>query len=395
MHSLLLFAAVVFSSDFAGGSGRAELAAPTHLRLHVEGEADQDGRNRQANWYYFRLDGVAGEQLTIDLVDLVGEYNYNPGSHGVDRNTYPVYSYDNRTWRHFSAVEWNEEQIEMRLRLRPERDTLWIAHVPPYTVSHLERLAADLGAHPHLERASAGKTVEGRDMPLWTISDPGIPISEKKAVWLMFRQHSWESGSSWAGDGAIRFLLSDDPTAVRMRREVVWKIFPMADPDGVERGGVRFNTNGYDLNRNWDAVDVKLMPEIAAQRSAIAAWLESGRTVDLFLSLHNTETSEYLEGPAEFRELTGRFRRNLIAMTAFNPTRPEARDAGVSTTPGLKGRMSVNQGLHAEFGIPAMLMEQMIAFNARLGGFPTIEDRRRFGAGLARSAWRSMSAEQQ
>ena len=128
-------------------------------------------------------------------------------------------------------------------------------------------------------------------MPLWTISDPAVPLGDKKTVWLMFRQHSWESGSSWAGDGAIRFLLSDDPAAVRLRREVVWKIFPMADPDGVERGGVRFNTNGYDLNRNWDVEGAELMPEIAAQRKAIADWLEAGRTVDLFLTLHNTETS--------------------------------------------------------------------------------------------------------
>ena len=107
--------------------------------------------------------------------------------------------------------------------------------------------------------------------------------------WLMFRQHSWEAGSSWAGQSALRFLLSADPVAAEMRRTAIFKIFPCGDPDGVARGGVRFNANGFDLNRNWDAVDETKMPEIAAQRKAVLDWVDAGRRVDLFLTLHNTD----------------------------------------------------------------------------------------------------------
>ena len=52
--------------------------AETHFRCGVRGESDQDGRNRQANWYYFRVDGAKDQALTLDLVDLPGEYNYRP-----------------------------------------------------------------------------------------------------------------------------------------------------------------------------------------------------------------------------------------------------------------------------------------------------------------------------
>src|SRR5262249_20461816 len=137
--------------------------------------------------------------------------------------------------------------------------------------------------HPEAREQAIGKSVEGRDLLLWSI---GKPI-EKRTVWLMFRQHAWESGSSWAADGAIRSLLSD----ASLRAGIQWKILPMADPDGVAHGGVRFNRNGYDLNRNWDVRDPKLMPEIAAQRNAITEWLRAGNAVDLFLTLHNTETA--------------------------------------------------------------------------------------------------------
>ena len=57
--------------------------------------------------------------------------------------------------------------------------------------------------------------------------------------------------------------------------------------------------NGYDLNRNWDVTDPSKMPEIAAQRNAVNAWIRGGHTIDLFFSLHNTETGEYLEGPPD------------------------------------------------------------------------------------------------
>jgi hypothetical protein len=129
------------------------------------------------------------------------------------------------------------------------------------------------------------------------------------------------------------------------------------------------------------------MPEIAAQRKAILTWVDSGNPIHLFLSLHNTETSEYLEGPAEYRELSGRFRKLLVARTTFHPTRSEPRDAADTTTPGKPGRMTVNQGLFHERRIPAMLMEQMVGFNPKLGRRPTIQDRLDFGAGLVLAMW--------
>lgn len=387
MLPLALLAAAVFA-DFPGGSiGKADWVSPAHVRIHVEGQSDQDGRNRQANWYYFRLEGVAGRELRVDLTDLVGEYNYRPGALAVNENTHPVYSYDREAWTHFEAIEWNDDAKELTLRFTPERDTVWIAHTPPYTLRRLEQLEADLGDRPYLLRGVAGWTVEGRPIPLWTITEAP---EEAPVVWLMFRQHAWESGSSWTADGALRFLLGDSAEAARLRRQATWRIFPVADPDGVEIGGVRFNVHGYDLNRNWDAIDPELTPEIAAQHAAVRDWLDRGRRIDLFLTVHNTETSEYLEGPAEHRALVDRFRRELSAISNFQETRPEPRDAAASSTPGKKGRMTVNQGLYADFGIPAMLMEARVARHPKLDDrFRTIEDWRRLGADLMRAAARA------
>jgi len=45
--------------------------------------------------------------------------------------------------------------------------------------------------------------------------------------------------------------------------------------------------------------------------------------------------------------------------------------------------MTVDQGLFHDRQLPAMLMEQMIEFNSKLGRVPTAADRRAFGAELS------------
>jgi hypothetical protein len=229
-------------------------------------------------------------------------------------------------------------------------------------------------------------------MILLTITDGREPDAQKKVLWLMFRQHSWEAGSSWAGEGALRFLLSNDPVAVQMRRTAIFKIFPLCDPDGVARGGVRFNANGFDLNRNWDGVDEKKTPEIAAQRKAILDWVDAGRRVDLFVSLHNTETEEYLDGPPDtegrFRPLMERFFKLLSENKSFEPSRPP-RLAESSTTIDKPGRMTVIQGLYKDRRLPAFLIELRITRHPKLGRQPTPEDRKQFGADLARAMWQA------
>jgi murein tripeptide amidase MpaA len=71
-------------------------------------------------------------------------------------------------------------------------------------------------------------------------------------VWLIARQHAWEAGTSFVMEGALRFVTSDDPRARALRERIVFKFVPMMAQDGVARGKVRFNLNGYDVNRHWD-----------------------------------------------------------------------------------------------------------------------------------------------
>jgi hypothetical protein len=83
-------------TNFEGGNiGRVEQVSPLHFRIGAKGEKDQDGRNRQANWYYFRLEGLTpGTPVTVDMVDLPGEYNYKANRGAITKDTPPLWSDD-------------------------------------------------------------------------------------------------------------------------------------------------------------------------------------------------------------------------------------------------------------------------------------------------------------
>lgn len=373
---------IVINKNFEGASlGRIEKLGDTQFRLHVEGQCDERGRNRQASWHYFRMEHVMGRDLTLTFTDYVGEYNDKPGACAMKADTIPVYSYDGRTWRHFPSMDWDNAAKEATLRIRPESDILWIAHIPPYTHGDLLRLLADVDRSPHARVEIIGKTVQGRDLPLVTVTDFTVADDAKKMVWLQARQHAWEAGTSQVCEGAMRFATGDDAKAAELRRRVVFKFVPMMDPDGCANGGVRFNANGYDVNRHWSEVDLRdkdklrLMPEIWYVKRAVLAQMDSGRPIDLMVNMHNEEQGEHLDTMADDEAVLKRMHRffdNLSAKTSFDPSHElRVGAAGGSTN-----------SLWKDKRVPVMLMEQRISPGKKLGHAPTVEDRIQFGREL-------------
>lgn len=378
--------------NFEGGNlARVDQIRLDSFRCHLSGQLDQDGKNRQASWYYFRADHVRNRQLTFTLADLTGEYNYQPNDGAVTQNTPPFYSEDNIHWKPSEDFIYDTVKHELTFKICVASEQVWIAHVPPYTLANFNRLAHDLGRQSDVKIETIGKSVEGRDIPLITIAQGLADGNEKKVIWLMFRQHAWESGSSWTGDGLMRFVISSDPVAQRIRRETTLKILPICDPDGIVHGGVRFNRNGYDLNRNWDVVDPIKMPEITAERRAILDWVDKGNRVDFLLSLHNDEQNEYIEGPPDQRwlPLLKLMWNNWSESSTFAPTE-QPKLMSVTTTDGKPGRMNVAQGLSRDRGLPAFVAEMMIWKHPKLGHVPNIDDRLLAGRELIQAIWKSL-----
>ena len=386
-------APISFNTNFDGGSlGKIEGLSDTHFRCAVRGEYNYQGRNRQASWYYFRMDNVRGRDITIELTDLVGEYDNRPGAIAIKKTTRPVFSSDGKTWQHFESMDYDDKEAKAILHFRLTHDRIWIAHIQPYTSRDLQSLLDSVRGSPDLRIETIGKTAQGRDLLLLTVTNFARPDTNKKVVWLVARQHAWESGGSFVAEGAIRLILSGDPEARRLRDRVIFKFIPMADPDGVARGGVRFNANGYDVNRHWEEVDLRdpkslaAMPEIWYMKKAIVDFARSERPIDLLLYLHNEEDNDWISGapvsdPA-FQKLVERFYDLLMAETTFDGRqRPSNRPDSLSGT---------SLALYQAAKVPAVLMEQKVTMNKRLGRLPTAADRVEFGKALIRCMARAV-----
>jgi hypothetical protein len=375
--------AIVFNKNFeAGALGKIEKLGETTFRCFVEGQHDERGRNRQANWYYFRMENVRGRDITLTLTDFVGEYNDKPGSCPMNADTIPVFSDDGEKWKHFPAMQWDNQKKEAILQFRPEQDRIWIAHIAPYTHARLLRLLAELDRSSSSRIEVIGKTVQQRDLHLVTVTNFEKPDAEKKTVWLQARQHAWESGTSYVMEGALRFITSDDPRARELRDKVVFKFTPMMDPDGCASGKVRFNAHGYDVNRHWDEVDLRRkellerMPEIWYVKKAVFGYLDSGRKIGLMLNMHNEESGEHLDtqvDDAETLKMMQRFFDALAEKTSFDPS----QKLNIKKQPG-----NTTNVLWNERKVPVLLMEQRISTSKKLGRRPTVDDRLTFGSQL-------------
>ena len=376
---------VLFNTAFESGSlGKIEKLGDTEFRLHVKGQQDSRGRNRQATWFFFRMDDVAGRELTLRLTSFKGEYNDRPAPAPSGAWFHPVVSEDGETWRHVPNSGWDVDRDELTLKVKAQGNRLWVAHIPPYTYTRLQKVLGEVKAFPHARVEVIGQSVMGRDLQLVTVTNFERPDAAKKVVWLQARQHAWEASTSFVLEGAMKFVLSDDPAARKLRDENVFKFIPMLNPDSVAAGEVRFNLNGFDPNRQWPEVDLRdkrwleRAPEIWYPKRAILEQ-HARQPIAIALNLHNTEMNEYVETMADTEPHQARFHRffdALVATTTFAPSRPKL------TLYSGSGPGNTTNSLWREAGVPMGLMEQRIGPSAKGGRYLTTEDRLAFGRQL-------------
>jgi predicted deacylase len=126
--------------------------------------------------------------------------------------------------------------------------------------------------------------VQGRELEIVRVGREDAPYR----VFLRARAHPWEPAGNWLVQGLVGALLRGDADAKRFLERTCYYILPMANKDGVANGRTRFNSQGKDLNRNWDRPAGK---ELVPENYALEQWLErmiaAGKKPHLALELHN------------------------------------------------------------------------------------------------------------
>ena len=72
---------------------------------------------------------------------------------------------------------------------------------------------------------------------------------KKKVIFITGRCHPGETNGSWMVEGLLEFLVGSSETAKFLRENIIFKITPMLNPDGVTIGNYRTGLTGKDFNR--------------------------------------------------------------------------------------------------------------------------------------------------
>ena len=74
----------------------------------------------------------------------------------------------------------------------------------------------------------------------------------KKYIIIVTRVHAGETPASYMLKGILDFIMEQSSDSKNFLENFVLVIIPMMNPDGVYRGNYRLDSQGYDLNRQYN-----------------------------------------------------------------------------------------------------------------------------------------------
>ena len=247
--------ALIISSAFDAGNIRVVGQDGDQVDLEIV----HDHMSDFYQWFYFRVAGGAGRELTLRITNCAGSaYPHGwPDYKGV-------MSLDREEWVRISDTSYADGVLTMKLT--PPQDVVWIAYFAPYSMERHHDLVTQTAVLEGVDYASLGKSLDGQDIDCLTIGSGSLN------VWLYARQHPGESMAEWWMEGALEKLTDeDDPVARVLRRDCTFHVVPNMNPDGSRRGHLRTNAAGVNLNREWHAPSAEKSPEVLCVRNAMDA----------------------------------------------------------------------------------------------------------------------------
>jgi len=301
---------LTISTDFPGGSGDVVGIQTSTAKAAIRITPTLQPDRGWPCWWYVRINGAARGQA----IEFTVHGNASPfrGSQRLGADwalpNRAAISADNRVWSQTDPAT-RSNSTATYLIVAPA-ETFWLAWGPPFVVAHGESLLNDVVAaltkqNERVERFELARSREDRSVGAIRFGQ----LEAEHSIWVQARQHAWESGSSWVGDGFIRWMSSSDPDAVQLRSQTEIVFVPIMDVDNVQRGAGGKDAAPRDHNRDWAARPV--YPEVLAAQSALENRIRSQR-LRLFIDLHNpapNDLAPFFFGPLDYDQLPSKLRQ--------------------------------------------------------------------------------------
>lgn len=190
-----------------------------------------------------------GNNLTVDIENL---------SLPSDGHHYHVaYSFDGKHWTPILQKQIDENVS--RIEIPPTNsDSFYFGFQIPLSHNTAEQFmkqwASDPANSDYITIHSIGRSLQGRPLYRIEITDEGSPYPYKDR-WAHYisQAHPHEGKSRWRVKGMVDWLLGDTPEAAEARKRHIWHFVLVMNPDGVNNGFTRVNTEEIDMNRTYIA----------------------------------------------------------------------------------------------------------------------------------------------
>ena len=255
---------------------------------------DQPGKDpRAVNHmnFYAKVVGKPGETVLLDIAwpifdeELCGwrKYKSKPFFYTAHRCVYT--SPDQISWTQCHQVEVDEEN--WILTVQPPMDTgvCYVSVNFYYTIPMLRALLDTLKTSPWAQKLIIGHSRDGQPLQLFTVTDPSIPVENKKIIYLQGGQHCCEFGGMHLADAMLRYLAFSD-AAAQLRTKYEFHILPVVS--------VADWTDGYtdellaDSNTVWDVLST-------CETQAIDRYLRSlPQKPSVLIDCHNAQEHSFL-----------------------------------------------------------------------------------------------------
>ena len=306
---------VEFSSDFDSGNlGRVERSSNRSYLLWIGPDCmNTQTENTCRSWFYFKV--TVSQPQTIYFLIKNMNHQFKVFREGMK----PVWKINDRWERIPSPVTFNmndddQNSMELGFSLQICKEC-YLAFTYPWSISENKELLNSIKEtctreSIYFHQENLINSLENRECELLTISSLiGIQDETEKSIQFLYpgssersrtffgkkyvlitsRVHPGETQGLYMMNGFLKFLVSDDPRAVGLRENFIFKIIPILNPDGVYRGHYRTDTRGVNLNRFYTNPSLTDHPTVFAAKKIFMNFKDN---LYCYIDLHGHATKK-------------------------------------------------------------------------------------------------------
>ena len=240
---------ITFDNDFEGA--RLNGITQNDDTLYTAIIAAENYPINPSPWYAFKVSSKTPRTVWIHLTYLNAKHRY-----------FPKISRDGKTWQVVDSADCRLERKDTKVgtfqenalsesayvRIKVDERPTWIAAQELMTSKTVARWTKKLSKKSVVSREIIGKSPQNRPFYCLRI---GEDKTDSKIMVVIGRLHPPEVTGQFALQTFVESLCENTEIAQRFRQNYTVFVVPMMNPDGVDNGHWRHNSNGIDLNRDW------------------------------------------------------------------------------------------------------------------------------------------------